>query len=50
MARLKKGAIPAYQLHKARDLAVVTIDGSDYYLGRYDTPVSKQKYAALIRA
>jgi hypothetical protein len=27
----------------------VTIDGKDYYLGRYDTPASKQKYASLIR-
>ena len=50
MARLKQGAIPSYRLHKARNLAVVTIEGKDYYLGSYDTPASKQKYAALIRA
>ena len=50
MARLKKGSIPSYRRHKARNLAVVTIHGKDYYLGPWDTPASKQKYAALIRS
>ncbi|HEV3235339.1 MAG TPA: hypothetical protein VGZ25_00020, partial [Gemmataceae bacterium] len=50
MPRLKKGALPAYRHHKARDLAVVTIEGRDYYLGPYGTPSSKKKYVALIRA
>jgi integrase len=49
MSRLKKGSIPAYRHHKARDLGVVTIEGHDYYLGPYNTPASKQKYANLIR-
>src|SRR3954453_22272008 len=50
MPRLKKGALPSYRRHKARGLAVVTIDGRDYYLGPHGTPASKQKYVALIRA
>ena len=50
MPRLRKGAIPSYRYHKARDCAVVTIDGHDHYLGPFGSPSSKQKYAALIRA
>lgn len=50
MPRLKKGSPPSYRHHKARDCAVVTIDGKDHYLGPFGTPASRQKYAALIRA
>lgn len=50
MSRPRKGALPAYRLHKARNCAVVTIDGHDHYLGPFGSPSSKQKYAALIRA
>ncbi len=50
MSRSRQGALPSYRHHKARGCAVVTIDGHDHYLGPYDTPSSKQKYAALIRA
>jgi integrase len=35
---------PSYRYHKARDCAVVTIDGHDYYLGAYDSPESWEKY------
>lgn len=49
MSRLKNGSLPSYRLHRARNLAVVTIDGRDFYLGPHGTPGSKQKYAALIR-
>lgn len=40
--------IPAYRLHKARNLAVVRIDGKDVYLGEYDSPESKAKYERLV--
>ena len=50
MPRTKKGSLPTYRLHKARGLAVVTIDGHDYYLGPFGSPSSKQKYTALLRA
>jgi integrase len=39
---------PSYRLHKARNLAVVTIDGKNYYLGRYGSLESHEKYARLI--
>ncbi len=39
---------PKYRLHKVRNLAVVRIDGRDYYLGRYDSPESWEKYYRLL--
>jgi len=40
--------VPKYRHHKARDLARVNIDGKDIYLGRYNTPESRQLYDRLI--
>lgn len=40
--------IPSYRLLKARNLAVVTIRGKDYYLGAYDSPQSWQHYHRLL--
>ena len=40
--------VPAYRLHKARNLANVTIDGRDVYLGRYGSEESKAKYERVI--
>ena len=40
--------IPSYRLHKARNVAVVTLDGKDHYLGQYDSPESWEKYHRLI--
>lgn len=40
--------IPRYRLHKARNLAVVTINGRDHYLGPYGSVESRQKYGELI--
>ena len=39
---------PAYRLHKARNSAVVTIDGRNHYLGPYGSPESHENYARLI--
>ena len=39
---------PAYRHHKARNCAVVTIDGKNHYLGPWQSPESHEKYAALI--
>ena len=36
--------IPAYRHHKPTGQAVVTIDGRDFYLGRYNSPISRQQY------
>lgn len=41
---------PSYRLHKPTGQAVVTIDGKDHYLGRHDTPSSREKYDQLIAA
>jgi integrase len=40
--------IPSYRHHKARNLAVVTINGKDHYLGPYESPQSREKYHRLI--
>ncbi|MEQ9409773.1 MAG: hypothetical protein RIK87_18705 [Fuerstiella sp.] len=40
--------IPVYRHQKARNLAVVRIDGKDVYLGEYKSPESKTKYERLI--
>lgn len=39
---------PTYRFHKARNCAVVTIDGKDHYLGAYDSPESWEQYHRLI--
>jgi hypothetical protein len=31
--------LPKYRHYKPKDLAVVRIDGRDYYLGKYDSPL-----------
>ena len=31
---------PSYRFHKARNCAVVTINGRDHYLGAHDSPES----------
>lgn len=40
--------IPSYRPHKATGQARVTIEGKDYYLGRYGSPESRAKYKRLI--
>jgi len=39
---------PSYRLHKARNCAVVTIGGKNFYLGAYGSSESLEKYARLI--
>jgi len=39
---------PSYRRHKARNCAVVTIDGRNHYLGLFGSPESHEKYARLI--
>jgi hypothetical protein len=40
--------IPSYRLHKARNCAVVRINGRDHYLGEYNSPESRELYRRLI--
>lgn len=44
----RNGRPPSYRLHKARNLAVVTLDGKNHYLGPYGSAESHEKYARLI--
>jgi integrase len=44
----RKSSPASYRLHKARNCAVVTIDGRNHYLGPYGSPESKEEYARLI--
>lgn len=41
-------SVPRYRLHKSSRQAVVTIDGSDHYLGPWQSKASKYKYDRLI--
>jgi hypothetical protein len=38
---------PKYSRHKGTGQAVVTLDGQDYYLGKWDTAASKREYDRL---
>ncbi|MBW3539212.1 MAG: hypothetical protein KY476_02990 [Planctomycetes bacterium] len=40
--------LPAYRRHKARDLAVATLDGRDRYLGEYGTAYSYRRYLDVL--
>lgn len=48
MPRPRSLTPPKYRLHRARNVAVVTIDGKDHYLGPYGSPESRERYAQLI--
>jgi integrase len=45
----RKRHVPKYRHHKPSNRAVVWIDGRDYWLGRYGSPESHEKYARLIQ-
>ena len=44
----KQKSVPSYRFHRARNCAVVTINGRNHYLGVFNSPASKEKYARLI--
>src|SRR5690349_8908522 len=44
----KKSSVPAYRRHRASGQAVVTLNGVDHYLGRWESPESKAEYDRLI--
>lgn len=47
MSRTSK-RVPSYRLHKASGRAVVTLNGHDVFLGRFDTQESREKYDRTI--
>ena len=40
--------VPKYRHYKPKNLAVVRVDGRDFYLGPYDSPQSWEKYHRLL--
>jgi hypothetical protein len=40
--------LPSYRFHKSSGRALVTLGGRDYFLGKYDTPDSRERYDRLI--
>lgn len=48
MPKQSKPRTPKLQHHKGSGQAVVTIDGRDIYLGRWDDPASRDRYDRLI--
>jgi hypothetical protein len=40
--------LPKYRHYKPKDLAVVRLDGRDIYLGKYNSPQSREKYHRTI--
>ncbi len=40
--------VPKYRRHKAKGLAMVTIAGRDFYLGKYNSAASREEYRRLI--
>ncbi len=39
---------PSYRLHKPSGQAVVTLSGRDHYLGKHDTPESRERHDELV--
>ena len=39
---------PGLRLHKPSGRAVVTLDGKDHYVGKWDTPEAKERYHRLV--
>jgi integrase len=39
---------PSYRLHRPTGQAVVTLNGRDVYLGKYDTPASRAEYDRVV--
>src|SRR5262249_37888939 len=46
--RRGRADIPAYRRHKASEKAVVTLNGVDHYLGRWNSPESKAEYDRVL--
>lgn len=48
MANVASLRPPKYRLHKAKGLAVVTLNGHDHYLGKFNSAASKEAYRRLV--
>src|SRR4051812_40945521 len=43
-----KNDIPSYRHHRASGQAVVTLNGVDHYLGKFNSPESKAEYDRVV--
>ena len=43
----KKG-LPSYRLHKRSGQAVVTLNSKDFYLGKYKSKASRERYEEIM--
>lgn len=48
MSNVSSLKVPPYRLHKPSGRAVVTIEGRQVYLGKYDTAVSRENYRRTV--
>jgi len=48
MPRLLGDKLPTYRKHRASGQAIVTLNGTDHYLGPQDTASSRKEYDRLI--
>ena len=44
----KKTHIPSYRFHKGSGQAVVVLDGTSFYLGKWGTPESRPEYERVV--
>ena len=47
MPRLSDTAVPAYCKHRGSGQTVITLDGRDFYLGKFNSAESKAEYRSL---
>ena len=45
---MPRKSVPSYRLHKPSGQARTIIDGRHVYLGKYNSPESRQRYARLL--
>ena len=45
---MSKPRVPSYRRHRPSGQAVVTLDGQDFYLGKWNTKPSRTEYERLI--
>ena len=45
---IRRRKLPKYRLHRPSGQAVVTFSGKDFYLGAYDSEVSRAEYDRLV--
>ncbi|MBN2375292.1 MAG: hypothetical protein JXD22_02735 [Sedimentisphaerales bacterium] len=48
MSTTNSTRIPSYRLRKPSGLAVVRLNGRDFYLGKHGSPESRNKYEQLV--